>query len=284
MQLGSQIAGNASKQAFKGGRPGRLAKELTSVARSVTREALQDHATLKQNTLILSSLMVSLSRVFRSHKSALQARHTEDGPFRYKEAIKTTIRELGGWTFSFMVFRAFQNLAKRGFRKMVGAEPHPSIIATGKEDLKQAFRNFSDPENAQRLKPIELKRSYNLNIKPENLPKMERFYKRFKVDSLYKLFKKAPVLTLTDKMVRLDSLYKMLPIGIGMIPAVLLSGFFLESFTQKHSQSVVEYISNKFNPASSGKTNNNPSSPSSFSPAQPNAINNDFDAFMRAVR
>lgn len=283
MELGAKIAANAGKQAFKGGKNARLVKEVAQVASNVTKEALQDHATLKQNTLILSSLIVSLSRVFQSHKSAIKARYTEDGPFRYREAIKTSIREMGGWTFSFLVFRAFQNLAKTAFRKMVGANPHPSLIRAGKEDLKLAFKNFGNPELAQSLKPIELKRNFNLQFTPEALPKMNAFYERFKINDIYKVFKKEAAITSTEKIARLQGMYKMLPIFVGMIPAVWLSGFFLESFTQKHSQSLVEFISNKFNPASSSKTTDIPSSPSL--PAQNiSPSTQEFDAFMKAVR
>lgn len=291
MNIESQIAKNLGQQTFKGGRTGRLAKEMATVASTVTKEALQDHATLKQNTLILSSLIVSLSRVFQSNKSAIKARGTEDGPFRYREAIKTSIREMGGWTFSFLVFRAFQNLAKSAFRKMTGAEKHPSLIRNAKNDIKLSLKNFASPDKAQNLKPIELKRNFSLHFKPEALPKMERFYNRFKIDSIYKFFKQPEAITLAEKTTRLNGIYKLLPIGIGMIPAVYLSGFFLENFTQKHSQSVVEFISKKFNPASSAMTNNNPSSPSSFSGnANGNKLNTvsevsrDFSSFMKTVR
>lgn len=140
---------------------------------------------VKDNALLLSSLIQVMSRIFVANQSAYRDRHKPNGSFRYSEAMKTTFREILGFTFSFLVLRKFQRgtidffrncfFVKSGlssrptllnglFRKLfqvpasfkpsINKNPFPGFRTTSKR-LQQAVTDFRQgTQRSLKLKPI----------------------------------------------------------------------------------------------------------------------------------
>lgn len=212
-------------------------KNLGKVAKNKTVSMFQDPDQLKTDSLILASLVLVVSRILVANLSAIKTMGTSEGPFRYKQAVQTDIREICGWTFGFIVLRQIQNWLKKklagpmGIRK-IGEPPSYSLW----KNLVKSFTK-QGPEALQLNLATAQKLEYNAAAAS---PKWRDF-----------LTKSPLVKPLFSKLGKTEAdcmkmLYRAAPIALGSIPAVFLAGYALERFTRDYSDHVVDVVSKTF--------------------------------------
>ncbi|MBY0404827.1 MAG: hypothetical protein K2X66_13080, partial [Cyanobacteria bacterium] len=226
-----------------------LPKLLTNGKRLATNYAhylSQNSSTLKTNALVISSLILVLSRIAIAQGSAKKASGTPEGPFRYREAIRTTIREAAGWTLSFMVLRTFEFAVKKGlvnYFKINFAPAVQNAAHTAEEALKAGTEQFIKKHELGatglfksigtfgknmvdfiRNKPFETVAAqkgayYGSQFFQFSHP--ERFKQWEGLINLFSANKNAPAVD------RLKNFYQWFPLLMGSIPAITLSGYAL---------------------------------------------------------
>lgn len=247
-------------------------KNLGKVAKNKTVGMFQDPDQLKTDSLILASLVLVVSRILVANLSAIKTMGTSEGPFRYKQAVQTDIREICGWTFGFIVLRQIQNWLKKklagpmGIRK-IGEPPSYSLWKNlGKSFTKQG------PDALHLNLATAQKLEYNAAAAS---PKLRDFLAK---SPLVKPFFSKLGKTEADCM---KVLYRAVPIAAGSIPAIFLAGYALERFTRDYSDHVVDVVSKTFknSKAAQMSAGANPevkppvAPPAQASPAQPATLN-----------
>jgi hypothetical protein len=230
-------------------------KNLPQVARNLGNSIINQPGFFRDQSLILASFALVLSRIVVANISALKSVGTPEGPFRYRESIRTDIREIGGFTLGFAVFRFFQWGIRKGLRHGLGiTEPkldaaYPLSKAwgdlTGKakpapvklnlacdsppriigEELSPLAQKMSDLFEAPVLKSIKDKAT--ATVKVEGLSEAEKLLAK-------------------NKAFITQGVYKIAPIVIGSIPTVFLAGYCLERITRDHSEKIVDAVSKRF--------------------------------------
>lgn len=200
--------------------------------------SLNNVEAIKDNSLILASGVLVVSRMIIANISALKAQGTQDGPYRYREAIRTDMRETGGFTLGFLVLRAFQWGIKKGLRKGFNIVDPKSDYQL-RENLKKAFER----RGIESFKP-DYAQTPKINFKAEggfgklgNLLEKMPGAKTFFGDQLKDATRKGDLFR---------NIYRKAPIIIGSIPTVFLAGYMLERMTRDHSEDVVDAISKRF--------------------------------------
>jgi hypothetical protein len=249
---------------------------------------IYDISKVRDNAFILSSLIQVLSRIFVANRSAMQTKGTQEGPYRYKEAVKTTFREAMGFVLSYVVLRAFQRGTMDFFKNYLwvkeGVSSAPTLFngifrkafnvpsRIGKQApryfptfmetlgrLGQQVRNFF----TGKLEKIDLKSLENVIpdvIEKKGViihPRRMAQYKRLepfvdKINRLEAFLTGKPVNTTIPQ--RLETFFNWVPPLVGSIPALLLSGFALERFSQTKAEPMAKKIAAFF-----GKNNPQPS-------------------------
>lgn len=218
----------------------RLGGNTARLARNAGGNLLQNHAVLKDNSLILSSFMLVMSRILVANYSAMKTKGTPDATLRHKEAIRTNIREVCGWTFGFIVLRWFQNLIKKGLKKRYQIDtgiPNHWI----RREFNTIWHAFQNKTNYKTGGPPALSAAGDV-FRPL---KSKAAYEQ---DTLLRLLKKLPFKSLKNAAAKdlVKPLYSWAPIIVGSIPAVFLAGYALERFTRDYSDKVVDAVSRKF--------------------------------------
>ncbi len=214
---------------------GQFAKNIGNTFINHGNQLIQDHAALKSNALILCSLILVLSRIAVAFGSAKKAQKTPDGPYRWQEFIRTTIREIGGWTLSFVVLRSIEFAMRAGVRKIfkIKLPNKPGLI----KDLGKQVASFVKRDSAQAA-PVLRQAFTNYGHKATLVPDIARFEK---FEGLINLFSSGKGhLSVVERFKRF---YDWFPILVGSIPAIALSGYALERFSMDHSKEVVAKIS-----------------------------------------
>lgn len=215
---------------------------------------------MKEQSLILASLALVVSRIVVANVSAMQARGTADGPYRYRESIRTDMREVGGFTLGFLVLRAFQAGIRKGLRTGLNIKPpedgghHYNLFA----NLKKVWKNGEPPAAFERDYAKEVKVQFN---QKGDYGKLGNW-----------MMKHAPGVPKDAEKAAsyFSKLYKRGPIILGSIPTVLLAGFMLERMTRDHSEAVVDAVSKSFGSGSKepqATVNPNPVAPVGTFPA-----------------
>ncbi|MEB3286075.1 MAG: hypothetical protein VKJ04_01090 [Vampirovibrionales bacterium] len=222
-----------------------VAENLVYAFKDLGYNTLQDATTLRNNALILSSLLLVLTRIGITNTSALKAQGTPQAHHRQQEALKTTIREIGGFTLSFVVFRAVQYFMERWMRHVFQIPENVTLIKSTISNFKKAVRNGMNGEALPKHRPF-----LEHGVKaPENPDEMLKTYRRLKLDKLFNMFSRHNMATLNpaEKLAlitdRVQFTVRTLPILVASVPALLLSGYYLEKYTQKHANQAAETIS-----------------------------------------
>lgn len=204
-----------------------LAENTKLIAQSKAKCMVYNLDNLQKQSLLLASLALVLERIFIATNSAVQAKGTPEGPYRYRESIRTFIRESLGWIGGFVVLRQLQKGIKWGMGKALEIEDIPSpnkfSIFGAIKELREtgAFKKFV-PVHDTDLKPILHGLKTNnagiqalLKLKPSNV----------------------------NPEVFIRQIHKFAPIALASIPTVMLAGAYLERVTRDHSDHVVDFIS-----------------------------------------
>lgn len=237
-----------------------LPKNLAALCKNKTVSMFQDPETLKTDSLILASLVLVISRSLVANLSAIQAVGTPEGPYRYRQATQTVLREGAGWTFGFIVLRQVQNWIRKSLAKPLG-------ISRVGEPVKYPFgENLAKVLSGKPPAPLnlDLTRVEGLRYNPEQASQ--------KVVQTLKKFKPFEWLGKNEAQ-RMLTLYKAAPIALGSIPAVFLAGYALERFTRDYSDHVVDLVSKTFNKSKDaplgGAPQMTPPAPAPVQPVQP---------------
>lgn len=186
---------------------------------------------IKEQSLILASLALVISRIIVANVSAMQARGTTDGPFRYRESIRTDMREVGGFTMGFLVLRAFQWGIKKGLRAGLNIkEPADSGYNY------KLFQNLGKAWKGQDVAKFEADYAREAKV---------LFKEQGDFGKLGKLIQKFPKVPTDLKKAEtfFSKVYRHAPIIIGSVPTVFLAGYMLERMTRDHSEVIVDAVS-----------------------------------------
>jgi hypothetical protein len=126
------------------------AKKLAKVTGHYGNILIQHEKALKYMTAIVASFLLVLSRVFTAWKTALTAEDNgEDKKFATKEAYRTTLREFGGFTFSYALLKSVEKKTTKYLLDKVGLdlksepqEPHVKVYGRPLPSIKQATKQF----------------------------------------------------------------------------------------------------------------------------------------------
>lgn len=265
---------------------------------------------IKYNAMMWSSALQVLGRVWKANDSARKTRDTSEGFYRYVEALKTTIREVGGLFLSYIVLKRFINLTgnlllwRFGLRyKPVNVQPFQGPIRKLTQPLSSFKTALSKYTGLHMLRPIQSQGHHSAPSLLETLDRMLvsaknyfkgtatpipteealskfltmpekpvlQFTERFNekrlaawsgfINTCLKAFKKKPLRLVDDSVpliqaangrilnrdqasVALANFLEWYPVIIGAIPAVFLSGFALERYSQTHAEPLAQRVAN----------------------------------------
>lgn len=236
---------NNKPATIKFGNSRAIGRNLNQVQKDFFSNILPE-SVLRPNALIVSSFLLVVSRIFAVNKSAAQAKGTTEEHHRRSEAIKTSIREIGGFSLSFLVLRFIEGIVKKVLRrKLTLPEPPKLLPHTWKQfifAIKEGHKNRAIPQSLIYTNP-----DFSM---PKNPSNVINNYKRLHLDSLFFKSKRALNLSGEAQIARIakniEWLLSYAPTLIGTVPAIILSGYFLERFTQNHAASVAEKLSHQF--------------------------------------
>jgi hypothetical protein len=292
-----------------------LLKNTGTIARNYGQYVSQNHTALRANVLIFSSLILVLSRIGISRVSAKKAQGSPDGAFRYREFIRTFIREAAGWTLSFLLLRSIERVVRLGIQRafQISLKPPPEVLKATKnatenlihrsqmptfrfKEVRQAlFEQFEALFKGEPLPPVadlSGKSFYNTNYFSFQNTRLYNEAERFNLISAFS--PQGNKLSTTEKM---QNFFRYAPILVGSIPAIFLSGYALERFNIDHSQKIFDALTqrqaNKRGFTATGSSPfNSPSAPSPsqkippialMDPALTSSSDDRFNAFLSGV-
>jgi len=211
--------------------PGRI---ITNKGRSL----INDLPTCQAQSLVLASAVLVASRVVVASASAIKAKGTPDGPYRYREFIRTALREILGFVGGFVVLRQLQKLMQKGLGHFMHIKPadNPNEYSMFKK-LKAWCKNPTaeipkfEPDLLTNPSPTITETTLDQPL-TKNLLSFAAYFK--------------PSLRNASEDVQKSTarqIYKLGPIVPASIITVALAGFLLERFTRDHSDSVVTAMS-----------------------------------------
>jgi hypothetical protein len=214
---------------------------VKNIAKRYGRDLVEDPAMLKSNAVILSSLVLVLSRIGVANASAQMEKNTPNGKFRYVEALKTTIREILGFTLTYLVLRVFDLSMKFGIRKGLEIPQADQGIKLALIRLGKQIKQFVKGEALDVIadeKIVNEGRELAFHaFKREN----NSFYNKTSwLINLFKLAEKGG--GREAEVAAVKKFYKYFPLILGSIPALILSGYWSERFTLDHSQDLIRTI------------------------------------------
>ena len=245
-----------------------VAENLGSIMSSKASSMVHNLDGLQKQSLILASLVLVLSRSAVAKSSSDKAKGTPEAPYRYRESVRTYIREICGWTFGFVVLRQLQKGIQWGLGKWLNIRTPKNqnefsiFKAVGDVWKTGNFTKFTPIFTADMTPIVDDKttsiREWLLKAKPHQIKEATPFLRNF---------------------------YKHAPIALASIPTVILAGALLERGTRNYSDPVANFFSkhgksnNATKPGLKGITANPTINPALSSPAMlancpPQAYNN----------
>ncbi|HEY9687655.1 MAG TPA: hypothetical protein V6C52_11830 [Coleofasciculaceae cyanobacterium] len=211
-----------------------LARNTAEILYNKGQSVFHNHAALRKDALVVASLAQVASRIFISNVSAYKAKNTQDGPYRYWQAMNTTLREFLGWILSFGVLRFTEEKIRQWFRRGFGIETPPeppSMLKQWRQALGKAWR-----------------REWHEIPKPAPDPALVEkftFKNTARFEKLRPWLEKIPLLKGKAPAEMVQHLVHWAPFLLSAIPTILLSGYILERFTRDHADSVVNLLSHR---------------------------------------
>lgn len=223
------------------------------VLRNVGSSIVNKPGFFRDQSLILASLALVISRIVVANISAIKAQGTSEGPFRYRESIRTNMREIGGFLTGFVLLRGFQVFTQNALRKPLGVEV--SSLSDG-YSFKQLWQDLTSKAKPSAFDPKLAYSTDPFMASGELKPLASAISRFFDVPGLRALKEKAAAQVKTEglseaaatlaknKAFIVNGVYKLAPILLGSIPSVALAGYFLERLTRDHSEQIVDAVSN----------------------------------------
>jgi hypothetical protein len=201
--------------------------------------------------------------MFVSNYSAIKAKGTPEAHMRYREAIRTNIREPMGFFAGFIILRQIERFIRNFAGKKLGIEekgnpnPYPFWSA-----LKNWFKH---PTHEVASLKVNLTADSKSIIKSMENPNIQKLVGG--VQWLSKKFNKNWLTKPAAQEAFIRQFYNLGPIIAASVPAVILAGVVLEKLTRDYSDRVVDFISSHL--SSKGKPNGAPQKPAASPVAMP---------------
>jgi hypothetical protein len=217
----------------------RMPAYMARAAKYAAADVLYDPASLKNNGFILSSLVQVALRITLGWINEKATQDPGQKDLRFREAIRTTLRETGGFTMSYMVLRETEKIIKAVLEKLQGPAARvkrpPMAFDRLCRDLSQGFKALFQGKPLPKLSPNRLE---ELEKTAPYIPDMQsvlgRWFTRQTQNGWLKGKNPAALMKLT---------HEWLPVSIGSAVAVALSGFWLEWLTLHKSEQIVTFTS-----------------------------------------
>lgn len=255
---------------------GMLRQNAGRIAADFAYGKIHDLSSVRNNAFILSSLIQVVSRIFVANKSAQETRNKPEGILRYKEAVKTTFREAMGFCLSYIVLRSFQRATVDLFRNYLWIQK--GLLSSKPTMFNGIFQRwFKTPKSLmevpEKIFPtlrdsvLRLKEQVSLyrrgKLKPLELLPVDRLFRQelnnrgvfIHASRQGKYRRMEPLVNWVNKIagkpldapqeMKLQTFLDWLPPLVGSIPALFLSGFMLERFSQKYAEPIAEKIANR---------------------------------------
>lgn len=207
-----------------------LLENILRVAQNKGLSMVHNLDKLKVESLTLASLVLVISRIVVAKISAEQAKGTPAGPHRYRESIRTMIREICGWTASFFVLRQLQKGAQKVMGWLMEIKPPPKA---NEYPLWQGIKDCW-----AKTKKNELVKEFKPDFVVDTAAKIENWDNKW-IAGLVKYTKPANM----ESKAFIQAVYKYAPLGLATIPAIILGGVILERMTRDHSDQFVDFVS-----------------------------------------
>lgn len=221
---------------------------LKIISHNLSTTLTQDSASLKVGAAFTSTLVHVLLRCGVAVGSARTA-PPQDQFFVKRQSAEVLFRELVGFTLGYGVVKKFDKVLKKRLEKALQFEKEtPQTVGLFKSLGLAKDAIFGKELNLERapmaLTGETITHSYG-GPKP-NLEKLGRFLR----DQLPNAFD--DLHGLTEKSVTAEALEKgafkflhtVVPLAIGSVPAIFISGWALERLTLLHGEEVVDFITN----------------------------------------
>lgn len=224
---------------------GQLAKNSARVVAGASHNMMLNPKMLTRNSLIASTFILVVSRIAIAFQSAKKAKGTPEESYRQKEAIKTTIREAGGWSLTYGFFRGVEYLTRLALRRTFGIERQDMGLGLKdfRHEIGHALKRRKSPFNG--VRPIEMVDNYSFSYSQKSrYDKLEPF-----VEWLHKklpLSKETFIDDAARKLARMKALYKWVPVIAATLPTILMSGVLLERYTRDHADEMADNVVNKW--------------------------------------
>lgn len=233
-KLGPKVAGGFFKQA------GRLLGQFF-------QGQVQDLSRFRDNAFILSAALQITGRLFASKQAVGAAKEPDDRDYRKLEFFKTSFRELGGFTLSYLVLRAIQRTTGFALKSYFGVSPltktmtspFPSILKTVTGLGKMVINTLTGRPLPEVL-PVSLAQQVqwrqklgHIMVDPARAQRTAPF--QSVINGVHKLFGGDSAAPAIDK---LQSFLNYVPLLVSVVPTIALSGFWLERFSLKRAEAM----------------------------------------------
>jgi hypothetical protein len=217
---------------------------MATSARLALYDVIRDPAALKKEGFMVATIIQSLIRGIISWLNESLTKDPEQKELRFREAIRTTLREVGGLSLNFGVLRLIEHLTNTMLDKLQGGQYHGQKPVIGFARLKQDWQAFKLAKQQQTALPglspntldaLEKSVSWSFNM---NSP-LGRWFTRQCENGLFKGQSPQRLMNLTRNW---------LPISLGSIAAVGLSGFWLEWMTIHKAEPILAFCTKHFAP------------------------------------
>jgi hypothetical protein len=207
-------------------------------SRYAWNDLIYDPATLKREGFILSTF---IQVTMRTILAWVNERHTQEAgqkDLRFREAIRTTLREYGGFTLSYVVLRKVEGFITRLLNVLQGVQPNAhASVPRGLDRLKRDIGKLVDALiHKQPVPVITPNRLEELEKTIPFVPNMNSPLGRWLTQQTEKGWLKGK-----NPVGLMKATRNWLPITIGSIVAVAVSGFWLEWLTLHKSQDIVNF-------------------------------------------
>jgi hypothetical protein len=231
-----------------------LVKNAATHMKNAFRYLIQDHGNIKADIIVYSSLLLVTTRSVVTNMIAAKAVGTPKEDYRRTQAIRTTFRQMFGWSASYLMLRKIQGAIQSLLNKAFGVTSRPDTMRAealaGMSNIKKDFWTWiSDPKalklaednHALYLGPRE-NVLFNDNSRLYNNKVM-----RWLIDDV---FSNPRLLAESErdafKLIagrRVHRFISWTSLLVSSVPTVLISGFALEYFNQNYSDKVFKKVS-----------------------------------------
>jgi hypothetical protein len=200
-------------------------------------DIIRDPAALKKDGFMLATMVQSTIRGLYSWINERLTKDPEQKELRFREAIRTTIREILGLTLNFGVLRTVESACNQLLDRLQGGQYQKATVIKGFDrlgrDLKQLGQSLRHGTplptlHATSLTTLEKATSYAFDMQSP----LGKWFTQMTQSGFLKGKDPVALMRLTRNW---------MPISLGSIMAVGLSGFWLEWLTLNKSDAIVTF-------------------------------------------